>query len=220
MAQTPSSTSAGETKSLPIITSKNGEPASSSSTWPEDRAPHGTAEERDMILAGLPDDSVAQSIDVPIPKLAHDFRLCCQWASINPVGKGPWGQRTWVGLGGGHWSALWGKGTIVPGGSDAQLMTENNTAISDTRYMLVTDDAEPAHIMVKTEGWRTGPPAVLERLLDPVEGAKVECKEYRVRLFVKLETGDERYRWLNEAMWIGSATRSGFEVIYDAYRLL
>lgn len=90
-------------------------------------------------------------------------------------------------------------------------MTENNTALSDTRYMLVTDDAEPAHIMVKTEGWRTGPPAVLERLLDPIEGAKVECKEYRVRLFVKFETGDERYRWLNEAMWIGSATRSGFE---------
>lgn len=90
-------------------------------------------------------------------------------------------------------------------------MTENNTALSDTRYMLVTDDPEPAHIMVKTEGWRTGPPDVLQRLLDPVEGAKVECKEYRVRLFVKFETGDERYRWLNEAMWIGSATRSGFE---------
>ncbi|KAJ4410607.1 hypothetical protein N0V82_009198 [Gnomoniopsis sp. IMI 355080] len=86
---------------------------SSSSTWPEDHAPHGVLEERHTILAGLPNGSVAQNIAVPVPRLAHDFRLCCQWASINPLGKGAWGQRTWVGLGGGHWSALWGKGTIV-----------------------------------------------------------------------------------------------------------
>lgn len=81
----------------------------------------------------------------------------------------------------------------------------------DTRYLLVTDDEEPAHIMVRTEGWRTGPPAVLERLLDPVEGDKVSPDEYRFRLFVRFETGDERYRWVNEGMWIGSGVRRGLE---------
>lgn len=108
MAQTPPSDTEGTL--LPIRTSKY---SSSSSTWPEDHAPHGTPEEKQTILAGLPEGSVAQSVAVPIPRLAHDFRLSCQWASINPVGKGAWGQRTWVGLGSGHWSALWGKGTVV-----------------------------------------------------------------------------------------------------------
>lgn len=82
----------------------------------------------------------------------------------------------------------------------------------DTRYLLATADSPtPAHIMVRTEGWRTGPPEVLLRLLDPVEGDKVAPEEYRFRLFIKLETGDERYRWLNEAMWIGSGVRRGLE---------
>lgn len=65
--------------------------------------------------------------------------------------------------------------------------------------------------MVRTEGWRTGPPEVLERLLDPVEGDKVSPEEYRFRLTVKFETGDERYRWVNEGMWVGSGIRRGLE---------
>lgn len=90
-------------------------------------------------------------------------------------------------------------------------MTDHYTAITDTRYLLATDDADPAHILVRTEGWRTGPPAVLERLLDPVEGAKVPCEEFRVRIFIKFETGDPRYLFLNEGMWVGSAVRNGLE---------
>jgi hypothetical protein len=85
----------------------------------------------------------------------------------------------------------------------------------DTRYLIATaPDAlgrQPAHIMVRTEGWRTGPPEVLTRLLDPVEGDKVSPDEYRFRIFIRLETGDERYRWVNEAMWIGSGVRRGLE---------
>jgi len=78
-----------------------------------------------------------------------------------------------------------------------------------TRYLLKTSDEPPAHIMVQTEGWRTGPPDVLQRLMDPVEGDKVDPGQYRFRLFVKLETGDERYKWVNEEMWIGSGIRRG-----------
>lgn len=98
-----------------------------------------------------------------------------------------------------------------PGGQDAQLLTENKSTFVDTRYLLATADTPPAHIMVRTEGWRTGPPEVLTRLLDPVEGDKVSPDEYRFRIFIRLETGDERYRWLNEGMWIGSGVRRGLE---------
>lgn len=103
-----------------------------------------------------------------------------------------------------------------PGGQDAQLLTENKSTFVDTRYLLATADSPPAHIMVRTEGWRTGPPEVLTRLLDPVEGDKVSPDEYRFRIFIRLETGDERYRWLNEGMWIGSGVRRGLEGGYSA----
>lgn len=98
-----------------------------------------------------------------------------------------------------------------PGGQDAQLLTDTKATFVDTRYLLATDDAPPAHIMVRTEGWRTGPADVLTRLLDPVEGDRVDPAEYRFRLFVRFETGDERYRWVNEGMWIGSGVRRGLE---------
>lgn len=65
--------------------------------------------------------------------------------------------------------------------------------------------------MVRTQGWRTGPPDVLEKLLDPIEGDKVPASAYRFRLTIKLETGDPRYLWVNEGMWIGSGIRRGSE---------
>lgn len=49
------------------------------------------------------------------------------------------------------------------------------------------------------------------RLLDPVEGDRVGPDEYRFRITVRLETGDERYRWVNEGMWVGSGIRRGLE---------
>lgn len=96
-------------------------------------------------------------------------------------------------------------------------MTADKATFVDTRYLLATaeENDKPAHIMVRTEGWRTGPPEVLLRLLDPVEGDKVAPDEYRFRLFVRFETGDARYRWVNEAMWIGSGVRRGLEGGFD-----
>jgi Protein of unknown function (DUF3237) len=42
---------------------------------------------------------------------------------------------------------------------------------------------------------------------------------YKFRINLELETGDERYAFLNTCSWIGSGCRRGAEVIYDAYRI-
>ncbi|TPX12657.1 uncharacterized protein E0L32_000834 [Thyridium curvatum] len=176
--------------------------------------PQGTPEEADKITSGFTPGALGQTISLPIPRIVHDFRLQAQLDRKIALGKSPWGERNWIGIRSGEWSATWGKGTLVPGGQDAQLLTDTKATFVDTRYLIATSDADrAAHIMVRTEGWRTGPPDVLTRLLDPVEGDKVSADEYRFRIFVKFETGDERYRWLNEAMWIGSGVRRGLEVV-------
>lgn len=70
--------------------------------------------------------------------------------------------------------------------------------------------------MIKTQGWRTGPPAVLARLTDPELADSVDPNEYKFRLYVDMETGDERYRdKVNCGMWVGSGMRKGAEVIYE-----
>lgn len=80
-------------------------------------------------------------------------------------------------------------------------------------YLLQTRDVPPANIVVKTRGFRTGTREVLQAL---GEGGAVDPREYRFRLFVEMETGDERYRGeVNFGMWVGSAMRRAGEVVYE-----
>lgn len=60
-----------------------------------------------------------------------------------------------------------------------------------------------AYIEVRTKGWRTGPPEVVERLnsADPQVVDSVRPEEYSFRIAIELETGDERLAWLNQGMW-------------------
>ena len=78
-------------------------------------------------------------------------------------------------------------------------------------YLLQTQDEPPAFIAVKSQGWRTGPKEVLESLNDPLQADTIPATSYRFRLYVELETGDERYAFLTGGMWIGSGARRGNE---------
>jgi hypothetical protein len=94
-------------------------------------------------------------------------------------------------------------------------MSDGTTRI-ETQYLLQTHDDSPAYIVAKTHGWRTGPPDVLAALADPERADGVSPEKYRFRLFVELETGDERYAGkVNYGMWVGSGVRKGAEVVYE-----
>ena len=55
--------------------------------------------------------------------------------------------------------------------------------------------------------------------MDEQRADGVDAGLYAFRLFVGMETGDERYKFLNTGMWVGSGVRKGRQVIYDAYRV-
>lgn len=90
-------------------------------------------------------------------------------------------------------------------------MTPDLSTWVETNYLLKTDDADPAYITVKTNGWRTGDRHVLEKLFDPEAANNVSPADYKFRLYVKMETGDERYSFVNTAMWVASGARYGLE---------
>ncbi len=115
---------------------------------------------------------------------------------------------------------------IRPGGGDWLLVKEDNTAYLDTRYNLQTHDG--AVIYIQTHGVRKGPADVLQRLYVetdiPADQYRWVCgniisneksvlnlqhPSFSMRLQVTMETGDERYAWLNKAVVIASSARSG-----------
>ena len=111
--------------------------------------------------------------------------------------------------------------TSQPGGQDSQLVIPDGSAFLDTKYILQTHDSPPSHIVIKTHGWRTGPPEILAKLADPEQADTVDPNSYKFRIFIEMETGDERYRdRLNCGMWVGSGMRKGAEVVYECVLLI
>lgn len=160
------------------------------------------------------------ALSLPPPGLELDFRMS---VTLNPrvsVGATPLGHRNWISFTGGSWSGSFGSGTVMPGGQDSQIIVADGSAKLETNYLLQTIDEDPAYIVIKTHGWRTGEPDVLEALADPTRADTIDPRMYKFRIFIEMDTGDERYREkVNYGMWVGSGMRKGTEVIYDAYRV-
>ncbi|KAL5339580.1 hypothetical protein BJX70DRAFT_148884 [Aspergillus crustosus] len=170
------------------------------------------------LLHTFPEGEVARSLQIPAPSLELDFRLSLK---INPkVGVGPaiWGHRDWVTFVGGQWAGRWGKGVVVPGGQDSQVVVKDSTSLR-ANFLLQTADEPAAFIVVKTTGWLTGAKDVLDKLNDASMADGINPNSYKYRVNLTMETGDDRYTFLNTLMWIASGCRRGQEIIFDSFRV-
>ena len=80
--------------------------------------------------------------------------------------------------------------------------------------MLQTADDPPAFIIVRTKGWLTGSKDVLDKVKDPKFADPVNPNSYKYRVNLTMETGDERYAFLNTLMWIASGCRRNHEGMF------
>ena len=55
--------------------------------------------------------------------------------------------------------------------------------------------------------------------MDPDECDTTAANQYKFRVNIDLETGDERYAFLSTGMWIGSGSRRLHEIVLDAYKV-
>jgi len=124
------------------------------------------------------------------------------------------GKRRIIPITGGHFEGARLKGTILDNGADWQIVTADGVAIIDTRYLLQTDDG--ALIYLRTEGYRYGPPQVMQRL---AAGEQVDPRLYQFRITLRFETSAPQYAWLNRTVGVGSAMRLGNAVVYDAFEV-
>jgi len=152
------------------------------------------------------------------------------------VGEGPHGNRSSVIFKGGRFEGPKLRGEILPGGGgmrhfllvlcgrmlikapDWEIVRNHGTkqtAHLDTRYNLRTHDG--ATIYLQTTGTRTGEREVLEKL---GEDETITADAFKMRLHLTMETGDERYAWINDGVFIASSGRTGTRVVYDTYQLV
>jgi hypothetical protein len=124
------------------------------------------------------------------------------------------GKRRIIPITGGHFEGARLKGKILDSGADWQVVTPDDVAIIDTRYLLQTDDG--ALIYLRTEGFRFGPREVMKQV---AAGVDVDPAQYQFRLTLRFETSAPQYAWLNHTIGVGSAMRLGNAVIYDAFEL-
>lgn len=130
------------------------------------------------------------------------------------MGRGRAGARRIIPIIGGRVTGPLLQGTILNLGADWQTIFENETAELDTRYAFETDDG--ALIEIRNYGFRHGPPEVIEAL---AKGESVSPDAYYMRTHARLETGDERYQWVNSALFIGTGQRKEARVIVDLFVL-
>jgi hypothetical protein len=106
-------------------------------------------------------------------------------------------------------------GKVCPFGADFQIIRPNELIELEAKYAFETDDG--AVVYVENKGLRFGPIELLQQLK---RGEPVDPKLIYFRTVPKFETGSEKYRWLMEHLFIGSAARHADRVVIDVHQVL
>ena len=107
------------------------------------------------------------------------------------------------------------NGKVCPFGADFQIIRPNELIELEAKYAFETDDG--AVVYVENKGIRFGPIELLQQLK---RGEPVDPKLIYFRTVPKFETGGEKYRWLMENLFIGSAARHADRVVIDVHQVL
>jgi hypothetical protein len=132
------------------------------------------------------------------------------------IGTGPFGTRQVATITSGEFSGDRLNGKTVGAGADWLLMAQDGFGRLDVRTTLKTDDG--ANIYVQYQGLLQATEAIAKIL-----GGADESTEFGDQYFfvtAQMETGDERYAWVNQTMFLGQGrVVAGPAVEYLIYRV-
>lgn len=147
-------------------------------------------------------------------KTEHLFDLTLQLGELVSVGATPQGERRVAGIRGGALAGAGLQGEVVCG-SDTQLLRNDGVLEIDAAYVVKL--AQGGQVRIVNQGYRHGPPEVLERL---ARGEAVPAGQYYFRSVMRFETGDAALAWLNQTIAVAQAERQGGSVVFRAYSVL
>ena len=132
--------------------------------------------------------------------------------SVGDIGTG---VRRIIPITGGEVNGTGIRGKVLAFGADFQIIRPNELIELEAKYAIETDDG--AVIYVKNSGIRFGPIELLQRLK---RGDPVDPKLIYFRTVPRFETGSEKYRWLMQSLFVGSAARHAERVVIDVHQVL
>ena len=128
---------------------------------------------------------------------------------------GPYGDRRFMPVSGGHFVGERLAGKLLAGGADCQLIRPDGVAELDVRVMFETDDG--VQFLMKGLGLRHGPPEVMARI---IRGEIVNPSEYYFRESMIFEAPQGKYDWLNKLIAVGRGQRRPEGVVIDVFEVI
>ncbi len=146
-------------------------------------------------------------------KMQQEFTLFATLEEPLPIGDVPTGQRIYFGVTGGEITGPRLKAKILGGGEWALLGPDGFLRV-DVRLQAVTDDG--AYFYIQYVGLLEMNAAAQNAIAN---GTGTEYGEQYFHTNPRIETGDERYAWLNTTFFVGEGRiMPGLAVEYRVWR--
>jgi hypothetical protein len=131
------------------------------------------------------------------------------------IGDGPYGSRTFFPVRGGRATGQRLNGTLVGGGGDWILIGSDGWARLDVRGQIQTDDGALLYVSY------FGLLQLTEKVIAAVGTLQEESSfdDQYFRTSPRIETGDERYAWVNQTVFIAQGRLIPGGVEYEVYRV-
>jgi hypothetical protein len=151
----------------------------------------------------------------PALRTRYVFTITAHIGGVTSAGDIGTGVRRIIPITGGEVRGKDVNGKVCAFGADFQIVRPNELIELEAKYAIETVDG--AVIYVENRGIRFGPVELLQRLK---RGEPVDPDLIYFRTVPKFETGAERYRWLMESLFVGSAARHADRVVIDVHQVL
>ena len=130
------------------------------------------------------------------------------------VGQGPYGTRLVYEVTGGSFEGARLRGKVLTGGADWLLVGPDGWGRLDVRAQFLTDDG--AAIYLVYYGVLEMNEAVQRAT---TEGSGTDYGDQYFRTHPRFETGDPRYSWLNQTLFVAEGRVLPHAVEYNVYRV-
>jgi hypothetical protein len=151
----------------------------------------------------------------PVLQTRYVFTITAHIGGATSAGDIGHGVRRIIPVIGGEVRGAGINGKVCGFGADFQIIRPSELIELEAKYAFETDDG--AVVYVENKGIRFGPVELLQRLK---RGEPVDPKLIYFRTVPRFETGSEKYRWLMENLFIGSAARHPDRVVLDVHQVL
>jgi hypothetical protein len=139
-------------------------------------------------------------------------------ATLKPpveIGTGPFGNRSFFEVTGGTVEGKRLKNKVLAGGGDWIVIAPDGFGHLDVRAQFLTDDG--AALYLQYDGVLEMNQKVADAL---AKGASTDYGDQYFRTTPRFETGDPRYAWLNQSVFVGEGRVGAGRVEYRVYRVV